>query len=279
MLEADARAEATQKESCDTDMALNIEARDKASAKIEAATAAIDRLESENAKLKSEIATLSAEISGLAKDLADKTTLRTEESNDNEVTETMSDEGKAAVENAIQILTAFYDGAKTALVQKSAYVPPNADRSGNTIRDYQDEIFTDTYKGAQTESHGIIGILQTILSDFDRTYDTTKENERLSEGEYQKFKSETEGDASSKKSDIDTKEGLIADNDAELVTEKENLSTATAVKDGALKTLDILKKSCVDGEETYDERVKKREEEIAALKEALDILIAWQSKA
>jgi len=33
---------------------------------------------------------------------------------------------------------------------------------------------------------------------------------------------------------------------------------------------------CVDGTETYAERVKKREEEIAALKEALKILDEWQ---
>jgi len=34
---------------------------------------------------------------------------------------------------------------------------------------------------------------------------------------------------------------------------------------------------CVEGEETYAERVAKRQQEIEALKEALNILETWQA--
>mmetsp|Transcript_153478 Transcript_153478/g.270859 ORF Transcript_153478/g.270859 Transcript_153478/m.270859 type:complete len:695 (-) Transcript_153478:63-2147(-) len=274
-LQADAFSEQTQKDYCDTNMARELASRDMATAQIETATANIDKLEADNAKLKAEIATLQEEIANLRKALAARTALRNDESAENGVTESMSDEGKAAVERAIQILTTYYDNAKTALVQKGGYVPPDADRSGKSIRDYQDEIFTTTYRGAQTESQGIIGILQTIQSDFTRTNDVTKASEKQASEDYDTYKSETEADIKAKEDDIEAKEGDITSNDSSLITEKENLKTATALKDGALASLAELKKACVDGEETYDERVKKRQEEIAALKQALDILIAW----
>mmetsp|Transcript_52922 Transcript_52922/g.97670 ORF Transcript_52922/g.97670 Transcript_52922/m.97670 type:complete len:695 (+) Transcript_52922:75-2159(+) len=274
-LQADAFAEQSHKDYCDTNMAREISNRDIATAQIETATANIDKLEADNAKLKAEIATLKEEIANLRKALAARTALRNDESAENTVTETMSEEGQAAVEKAIQILTDFYDNAKTALLQKDGYVPPDADRSGKSIRDYQDEIFTTTYRGAQTESQGIIGILQTIQSDFTRTNDVTKASEKQASEDYDTYKSETEADIKAKEDDIEAKEGDITSNDSSLITEKENLKTATALKDGALASLAELKKACVDGEETYDERVKKRQEEIAALKQALDILIAW----
>ena len=45
---------------------------------------------------------------------------------------------------------------------------------------------------------------------------------------------------------------------------------------GALSELEKLATMCVQGEETYKERVLSREEEVAALREALQILIDWQ---
>jgi len=47
--------------------------------------------------------------------------------------------------------------------------------------------------------------------------------------------------------------------------------------ESAQLTLEDLKKMCIDGEETYSERVAKRQEEIDALKEALEIFENWKA--
>jgi peptidoglycan hydrolase CwlO-like protein len=51
-----------------------------------------------------------------------------------------------------------------------------------------------------------------------------------------------------------------------------DMATATSLLDSALKTLTDLNPLCVDMTMPYEERVQKREEEIAALKNALCIL-------
>jgi len=43
------------------------------------------------------------------------------------------------------------------------------------------------------------------------------------------------------------------------------------------KELDELTKRCIQGEETYEERVAKRNQEIEALQQALTILRDWQA--
>lgn len=74
-------------------------------------------------------------------------------------------EGQAAVELALSILKQFYENA---FIQ-TGYTPPNADREGLTVADRAPDTFSGTYHGNQDASKGIIGLLDVILSDFERT--------------------------------------------------------------------------------------------------------------
>jgi len=51
-----------------------------------------------------------------------------------------------------------------------------------------------------------------------------------------------------------------------------DMQTAQDLLDAALKVIEGLKPTCIDTGMSYEERVAKREEEIAALKKALCIL-------
>jgi len=272
-LEADAEAEADQKSFCDKEMKKAVSARDEQTLEIETQTAAISQKTTERDTLLEEIDTLSGEIADCHKALNEATELRNEEKAANEKTLDMSKGGKEAVESAISVLKDFYDGA--GFFQ---YTPPDSDRDGNTVGDLAPKTsFDDDYKGKQGASKGILGMLEVILSDFERTIESVTKDEKAGEKAFKKFEKETKKDIDDKEDEKTSKEGDVADAEDAITEAKDNLNEAKNLKDGALEELAKLKPMCVDGEETYAQRKKKREEEIEALKEALKILEEWDS--
>merc|ERR1719362_1521780 len=142
-----------------------------------------------------DIAMLSEEIAELKKALLEMTELRKEESAENAKTVATAEEGKAAVAMALKVLKDFY--SKNAMLQ-TGYVPPDSDREGQTVSDLAPEIFDDKYHGDQTASKGILGLLEVIMSDFERTIAAVTAEEDLQQAAYMKFKTETEADINTK---------------------------------------------------------------------------------
>jgi predicted nucleic acid-binding Zn-ribbon protein len=271
-LEADATAEAEQKGICDEGMSKAIADRDEANAQIEAANAKITTETARKNALEDEIATLHKEIAELKKALNEATELRAQEKADNENTIKMSEEGAASVKLAMQILEKFYKA--NALLQ-GTYVPPKSDREGNTVGDLAPEVFSGKYKGAQQEATGIIGILEVMLSDFDRTTDKTNEDEKESEEAFNTFEKETNADIKKKDTRIESAEGELTEAKGNILEGQQELADAKQTLAGAEDKLEALKAMCVEGEETWEQRKQKRQEEIEALKEALAILEDW----
>jgi len=272
-LEKDAESEATQKGFCDEKMAAATQKRDKANAAIEVAVSQISKLTTKQAELETEVQDLKQAIADNLKALNEATELREEEKEENRVTVETAKEGKAAVELALGILKSFYDGAK--LIQ-TGYVPPNADRDGLTVADRAPEAFSGDYKGNQDASKGIIGLLDVILSDFERTVATTDEEEKTSQAAFDVFEQDTKDDNAAKEKAIKSKELEIAQTKDDLVEQGEDKADAQTLLGDSKAELKKLKPMCVEGEETYAQRVAKREKEIAALKEAMVILDEWQ---
>lgn len=113
------------------------------------------------------------------------------------------------------------------------------------------------------------------MSDFERTLDTVADEEDSAQTAYDKFETETKKEISDKEDEKSTKEGDVTKAEDAITQAKDDLNDAENLQDGALEELAKLKPMCVEGEETYAERKKKREEEIEALKEALKILEEW----
>jgi hypothetical protein len=140
-------------------------------------------------------------------------------------------------------------------------------------------VFSGKYHGAQAEGGGIIGILEVILSDFDRTVEKTKEYEQESQEAFEEFEADTNRD-------IEKKDNRIKDAEIELADAKQKiLEGEQEMKDGkdllanAEDALDALKPLCVEGEETWEERTAARIKEVEGLKAALAILEDWQGPA
>jgi len=273
-LQDEAKEEATQKSFCDKAMAEATSTRDSEQSKVEDAMAKIAATEAERTQLLKDIAELSQGIADNKKALKEATDLRNKESAENEKTVAEASAGKEAVERAMEVLKSFYEGQ--ALLQTAKYVPPNSDREGKTVSDRAPEVFDSEYKGTQDASKGIIGMLEVILADFDRTVATVSAEEEQAQGEFDKFRTENEADTESKEASKKTKEGQVADADDKLVSLENDRQAAKKSLEDAQSELAKLHPMCVQAEETYEERVAKRKQEIEALKEAHDILENWQ---
>lgn len=270
-LEEDAANEATQKSFCDKEMAAAVSKRDSAQSDVETNKAKISALEAEKDQLKRDIAELSAAIAANKKALLEATELREKEKEENNQRIEDAGAGKAAVEQALNVLKSFY--TSQGFLQ---FVPKNSDREGLTVTDKAPEVFDSEYHGSQQASKGILGLLEVILSDFDRTEATVSSEESQAESDFQAFKTANEDDTATKEQSVETKEGRITTIEADLLSEQNELSDNEETHSEANKELEKLHTMCVAGEETYEDRVAARNKEIEALKQAMVILEDWQ---
>jgi hypothetical protein len=274
-LEADAAAEADQKSFCDKAIGENVNQRDDAVAAVETLTSTKSSLTAEDGQLHKDITELALDIASLQKGLKEATGLREDEKKENEATIATAQEGQAGTELALKILQDFYAAAGGASLAQ--YTPPGAGRDGKNLADLAPDSPDGEYKGNQEKSKGIIGMLEVILSDFERTVAKVTEDEKTAQDEYDEYKLKTEEDIEDKNGSKTTKEerrtaikNELIENTASLVEENDLLATSK-------KALEELKSQCIDGEETYEDRVAKRKKEIEALKEAHQILEDWQN--
>jgi len=270
-LKADAKSEATQKNFCDAEMKKAIDNRDNAADNIEEQQGIIAKKSALAAAKADEIEDLSEQIANLNKELLEAEELRVNEKAENEASIVEAKAGAEAVKSALATLEGFYGFTQVS------YKPPNSGRDGKTVDDVAPEAFSGEYKGLGDSAKGILGILEVIQSDFERTAKTTAKDEKEAAKEHEEFVKDSKDsikEKSQKKTDAEkAKEGA----EQAVVTAKDNLYDEKNLKVNAETELEKLSGMCVEGEETYAERVQKRQDEIAALKEAYTILDNWQN--
>jgi hypothetical protein len=155
-------------------------------------------------------------------------------------------------------------------------VPPRPDREGLTVADRAPDVFDSEYKGSQEASKGIIGMLEVILADFDRTGSTVDSQETQAQSDFENFESVNKQDTETKENSETAKNSQVTTIDAEIIGLTDSLKSAKKAHAAALATLEKLHSMCIQGEETYAERVAQRQKEIEALKQAHGILEDWQ---
>merc|ERR1719313_1926777 len=124
----------------------------------------------------------------------------------------------------------------------------------------------------QASGGGVIGMLEVIQSDFARLEAETKAAEEQAQKEYDQFMLDSDVDKTQKTQDIEHKTKLKEDQAKSMVEKQSHLEGTQKELDAALDYYEKLKPSCVDSGISYEDRVKRREEEIQSLKEALQIL-------
>merc|ERR1719316_2638469 len=238
----EAEAEAKQKAYCDKEMSETETAKADKEDEIADLTAKIDKMSSESKALKEETAILSKELADLAKSQMEMEKLRQEEK------ETF-EENKAEMEQGIE-------GVKLAL---------------KVLRDYyaKEDKGHDAGEGAGA---GIIGMLEVVESDFSKGLEELISAEETAIAEFEKTTQENKVAKATKEQDLKykTMEFKALDKAAsEATADKAGVQTEL---DSVLEYYEKLKPVCISKPEPYEERKKRREEEIEGLKNALSIL-------
>merc|ERR1719390_481726 len=241
-LQAEAEADATEKAFCDKEMAETEQKKADKEAAIEKLSTQIDSQTAKSAKLKEEVATLQKELSALAKAQAEMDKLRAEEKAAFDKNSAEMKKGIEGVKLALKVLNEYY--------AKDDKAHASADGAGS----------------------GIIGLLEVCESDFSKGLAEMTAAEDTAASEYDRETKENEITKATKEQDAKykTKEAKGLDKET---------AEATADRSGVQEELDAvneyysgIKERCIAKPESYAERVKRREAEIAGLKEALTIL-------
>merc|ERR1719428_160208 len=198
-LTQEATEEAEHKGFCDTELSTNQQTRDSKTAEVDELTATIEGLAAKCAKLSKEITELSADIAALDAAVAKATTQREEEKAKNAATLADAQGAIAAVTQATEVLKEFYAKAAgaTALAQVGTV----------GVDDDMPETFDKPFTGMGGEG-GIVGMLEVILSDFQRLEAETTENEANNAREFASFMEDSKMDKAVKGQEIKNKESV-----------------------------------------------------------------------
>jgi len=241
-LEAEAEADATQKAYCDKELGENNAKRDDLTAESNKLSTKIAQDKAASAKLKEEVATLQSELAAMAKARAEADTLRAEE--------------KAAYEKNSAEMAEGIEGVKKAL---------------EVLREYYSKDGHD-HQQAEGAASGIIGLLEVVESDFTKGLTEMTTQEETAAANYVAYVKEDDIQKVTKEQDVKYKTQEAAGLDKRVSELSGDLETVTDELNAVLETLEKLHKMCDEKAETYAERKARRDDEIAGLKQAQEIL-------
>merc|ERR1711957_739709 len=246
-----------------TEMGKAEKSRDYRLAEVHKLSAEIGELDSKQDSLELEIKELKESLADLKSTAEEATELRESEKKENVAQIKKAREGLTAVTEAIGILKTFYkSAAKASLLQAS---PVDEENPGAA---------SGSYKGNQAASGGVIGLLEVIKSDFEHTVETVGAEEKQAAADFVEFdrKNKVSTSGKSTKLELDTED--LATTISTLEETHKDLKSNMDLLDSALEELEELKPTCVDSGMSYSDRVKRREQEMAALKNAMCMLDA-----
>jgi len=256
----EATSEATKQGFCNTELGKAENDRDSRFNQVTKLMAELGALEAKMEELEMGIEELEDAIPKAWKTLKEAAKLREEEKKENLKTISDAGDGEESVAKAITILKEFYAKAgKAKLFLQASPVDEDTDGPG----------FKGSYRGSQEASTGIIGLLEVIKSDFDRTARKTLQAEKKAQADFVEFDRTSRVDIKSKETQLEIDKEELKSTKSAIDRTVEDMKTNQKLLDGALKTIEDLKPMCIDTGMSYKERAAKREEEIAALKKAL----------
>mmetsp|Transcript_13111 Transcript_13111/g.32237 ORF Transcript_13111/g.32237 Transcript_13111/m.32237 type:complete len:658 (-) Transcript_13111:9-1982(-) len=255
-LEKEAADEAKEHAWCDKNLHDNKVTREELTAQVEQLSSQIEGLGADIDKLGHDVDELNTEIKELEGARTKATAQREEESKSNKATIQDAKEAQAAVQKALDVLKEFYDKAASA---------------------------DGGYTGQQSESGGVLGMLEVIDSDFARLESETTTDEEEAAAAYNKFMLESGGcgyhkgaevcGSIAKKTDqVKAAEKLSKKKQSEMSKTEADCSDTQAELDSANEEYDKLKPVCIKPSVSVEERVAQREAEIDSLQQALEIL-------
>merc|ERR1719389_277777 len=243
----EAQKEASHKAFCDKEMSETKAKRDDKQGELDDLNTKIDKATSKIAKLKEEIATLQKELAAIAELQAKATAMRQEEAAAWKEAKADFEAGVEGVGMALQVLRDYYAEKEEAFVQT-------------------------THDKATGAASGIIGMLEVVESDFSTNLAEGSAAEDAAIEAYEKLTQDNEIATTEKSTAVKYKTKDQKETEAALAGLKEDREGTEKELSAIVEYWDKLQPMCVAKPESYAERKKRREAEIAGLKEALRIL-------
>jgi len=258
----EAEAEASEKAYCDEEMSKTKAKKDELSADIEKLTAKIDKATAASTGLKEDVKELQKELAELEETQAEMDKIREETNAAYEQAKKDLEQGLEGVRMALQVLRDYYGAKEEALLQDN----------GRFDAFMQQPAAPEKHEKSSGAGGGIISMLEVAESDFAKNLAEEESEEAAAQEEYEKVTQENKVAKTVKTQDVKykTKEFTSLDKEvAELSADRDGAQTEL---DAVLEYYEKIKDRCIAKPEPYEERKRRREAEIAGLKEALSIL-------
>jgi len=284
----EANEEAEQKGFCDKELNTNKITRDKLTTSIDTLAAEVEGSNALIAKLGEEISTLNQELADLDKAVATYTEDREVEKAKNAVVIKDAQDAQSAVDAARVVLKDFYTKAAqaTALLQdqeKGARPKMGGDEwnslanpnfKGKVDKGHKAgmQTFGETYTGQQDAAGNVLAFLEVIQSDFANLEADTKAAEKAAAKAYQAFIYDSDKSKAVKSKDVEMKSADKQGAEAKLLADTKDMKATQDELLAADRYYEKLKPHCVAEPVSFEDRQKARQEEIASLREALEIL-------
>jgi len=240
-LEKEAEADATEKAFCDKELAETNAKKDAKTTEIKKLSTKIDQMTARSEQLKGEVAELEKGLSALAKAQAEMDKIRLEEKDEYTKAKAEMEAGIKGVQLALKVLRDYYAKDKAHA----------SDEGGGG---------------------GVIGLLEVCESDFSKGLIEMTSTEDAAKAAYDKETKENEIEKVTKEQDIKYKKEEATGLDKATAEATSDKAGVQEELDAVLEYLKGIEDRCIAKPESYEERVARRDAELAGLKEALTIL-------
>jgi len=241
-LEADADSDASHNSYCNKEMGESNTKKAEKTAEVDKLSTKIESMTARSAQLKEEVAALQKALAALASTQAEMDSLRSEEKAAYTENKAQMEKGIAGVKAALKVLESYYSGGDKA------------------------------HSAAEGAGANIIGLLEVCESDFEKGLIEIVATEDGAVATYTSETKENEIETTTKTQDVKYKTKESADLDKAVAEATSDRSGVQTELDAVQEYLDKLEKMCVAKAEPYAETKRRREAEIAGLKEALEVL-------
>jgi len=238
---SDAQADASHKAYCDKELGNSAEKKAEKTATVEKLSTQIDSMSSKSSQLKEQVAKLQKELADLMRSQSEMDKIRAEEKATFRANKKEMEEGITGIKTALKVLRDYY--AKDA-----------------------------DHASADGAGEGIVSMLEVVESDFTKGLSEMTVTEQQSQSEYDKESRENEISKTTKEQSVKYKTKEFKGLDSSVAEAKSDRSTTQEELDSINQYLGKLDDICIAKAEPFSERKRRREEEIAGLKEALSIL-------
>merc|ERR1719261_1486648 len=243
----EAQKEASHKAFCDKEMSETKAKRDDKQGELDTLNAKIDKATSKIAKLKEDIATLQSELAEIAASQQKADEMRAEEAAAWKEAKADFEAGVEGVGMALQVLRDYYAEKEEAFVQT-------------------------THDKATGAASGIIGMLEVVESEFSKNLAEGSAAEAMAVEAYEQLTQDNKIATTEKETAVKYKVKDGKETEAALAGHKTDIGVSQKELDAILDYWEQLQPMCVAKPEPYAERKRRREAEIAGLKEGLRIL-------